>query len=835
MKINTSNPRIAFIALVLLIGLLPMSLNAQPAAPQKVVPPKTEDYTYSWWAHGWRGKSPEGRKVWNVQTNSYGFALDVEKVEILHLGPIEEAEDYLSAGSADNSAVFNLPKPEFSIVVESGTGTYRCARANPDAIPGNATAAWEGDKPDPKASSTNGFPLRLIDGGRFVQRVDLMHIEFEDDKGGKLPALGRLEIIAWPDCLSLVLDVTAEADLPNLKVVMNLQEGGNVVEEEIALDARKTGTGIRAVLVWAPGATPMDSPLEVTAEEVRKKTKPLNVEYQVGGAQHRIPMRSYGRPPAEKPDHIDRFNLTVANPTDKEQVVRLFFDFDGPTVPPITGLSPILVDANGKPSGVPVQISKNWHQREGMTFLYQGPWFHGYTMLRLAPGETWKGGLVIASAHWGGVAAASHAQLSLIGWGTNQWWDQVAIGSWGESICYDPDVNLNRSMIDDVRPLMVWAMRKEPETKWAWTNNVGGGDFLVYHDDQGEKQFLTRVKSTYLRYCPNLTEVVYSGVSADGHIAASIEVSSPRCDDINRAFHKVRYDVLAPTKFSRLAFYQVGADGYNNHQFEKLARGNREGLLDEWSFEKGGKKYDRQGVACDGDGPWWFSLHEAIPAEFRGQPVLGAWANRGMVIRSWKARLGGKDIPQPYASFFGTQDGGVPSMNVELAPPPDLTELLPGDFVEADLELVILPMSAEEYYGPNENLRAALAASANTWKPVHREALGNALEVMATRGTVKRDYPLVIQVDGEQKAEFSVTGGVGYVPITFTHLDQHTGYDLMCDRGEGWKKIDQTVHGNDYWQTDFNPATGLWERTLNVPLDTPGDERKTVKFTLGKG
>ena len=62
---------------------------------------------------------------------------------------------------------------------------------------------------------------------------------------------------------------------------------------------------------------------------------------------------------------------------------------------------------------------------------------------------------------WGGVPAASHAQLCLIGWGWNQRWDQAAIGSWGESICYEPEGIQVRCMIDDVRPLMVWSMARQ--------------------------------------------------------------------------------------------------------------------------------------------------------------------------------------------------------------------------------------------------------------------------------------------------------------------------------------------------------------------------------------
>ena len=61
----------------------------------------------------------------------------------------------------------------------------------------------------------------------------------------------------------------------------------------------------------------------------------------------------------------------------------------------------------------------------------------------------------VASSKWGETYAVPHSQLSLVGWGTNQQWDQSAMGCWGEAITYDPNLTLNRSMVDDVRPFLI--------------------------------------------------------------------------------------------------------------------------------------------------------------------------------------------------------------------------------------------------------------------------------------------------------------------------------------------------------------------------------------------
>ena len=48
--------------------------------------------------------------------------------------------------------------------------------------------------------------------------------------------------------------------------------------------------------------------------------------------------------------------------------------------------------------------------------------------------------MTFAHSKWGEAHAAAHTQLSLIGWGRNQQWDESSLGSFGESVTYDPDL-----------------------------------------------------------------------------------------------------------------------------------------------------------------------------------------------------------------------------------------------------------------------------------------------------------------------------------------------------------------------------------------------------------
>jgi hypothetical protein len=704
----------------------------------------------------------------------------------------------------DESAVDSLPATSMRLFIRFGGKEYSCTGISP-------------------TEDEAAFPVRLIESGRWVQRCDLQRLSFSDERGAALEIEARLEVVAWPDRLSLILEATSPAPLQAASAGIALSTQGHsrtTVSPVRDLDA---GGTVRVALTWQPEAEdePNIDPRDVVVTDIQAVAAPVPISYDAERAWVYVDLPERQWDVAAEPDRLDRYTVQLTNASPIPKRFPLLFAFDGP-FPGITGLCPVLRDERGAPTGIPVQISKNWHRMEGRPLLYEGPWFHGFVQVAVEPGETWSGELAIAYARWGGVPSASHAQLCLVGWGVNQRWDQAAIGSWGESICYDPDICLNRSMIDDVRPLLVTGMNGG---QWEWTCNVGGGDFLVYIDSQGQRQFLTDMRTAYLAGGPNLTETHYAGITADGRVAAHIRVATPRCDDINRAYHHLRYDVLSPTPFSRMAFYQVGADRYNDHQFTTIARGNAEvGLVEEWRTRRGGERHLRTGIACEGKAPW-FSLHGGI--RNRHHPE-GAWANRGLVIRSWRARLGGKDVPSPAAGVYGTVNG-IPGANIELLPPDGITQLERGDYVEADLELLVIPAGKNDYYGPNTAFGAHLAQHADSWEPVYRQAKGNHLEVNVLQGQLLRSYPPVVAVAPESgTAEFTLDGGLGYVPVTITGLPAACCGTLECNG----RAVDQSVHGNDFWQTDRNTAGEGYSITFNVNLDTERNVPETHSFVF---
>jgi hypothetical protein len=157
---------------------------------------------------------------------------------------------------------------------------------------------------------------------------------------------------------------------------------------------------------------------------------------------------------------------------------------------------------------------------------------------------------------------------------------------------------------------------------------------------------------------------------------------------------------------------------------------------------------------------------------------------------------------------------GSLATGLELSVPPDVSELRRGDYVEADLELVVFPAKAGDYWGPNRDFREALQRSADTWELVHNEAARNGLVVTAKRGVVRENYPLRVELDESGRAELAVDGGLGFVPITFTGVKEPRDFVFKVDGAI----VDQSVHGNDFWQVDADRGTDTWVLTLNVPL-----------------
>ena len=129
------------------------------------------------------------------------------------------------------------------------------------------------------------------------------------------------------------------------------------------------------------------------------------------------------------------------------------------------------------------------------------------------------------------------------------------------------------------------------------------------------------------------------------------------------------------------------------------------------------------------------------------------------------------------------------------------------------LEHLVMPKFAKDYYGPSAALRTALTKDENTWRMIHREAVENDYAVTTKTGTLERRHPDVRVRTEKDTATFVLTGGINFVPMTFTGLSSPRNFKLTVDG----VPLDQSIHGSDFWQTDYDPETRTWSRTYNIP------------------
>jgi len=196
--------------------------------------------------------------------------------------------------------------------------------------------------------------------------------------------------------------------------------------------------------------------------------------------------------------------------------------------------------------------------------------------------------------------------------------------------------------------------------------------------------------------------------------------------------------------------------------------------------------------------------------------------DRGVIIRSYDAVLGGVSRPQPAFSIF--------CEIFELSVPLEVGDtLLSGDYVEFKLELLILPQAGADFTTASTNTGSntlAKLSSMSSSQIVATQARGD-LHVVATVGAVESHYPVRVCATSSlsDNVHFRVHGyALGFVPVVICGLSTHS----VVTGGGLWKRslnattytlLDQSVYDDtDFWQTNFNTVTGTYERIYNIEI-----------------
>jgi hypothetical protein len=401
----------------------------------------------------------------------------------------------------------------------------------------------------------------------------------------------------------------------------------------------------------------------------------------------------------------------------------------------------------------------------------------------------------------------------------------LAIGCWGETMCLDMDMSPTDIAITDVRMLLT--RNGLTGKKWNWTDAGWGGDWLGVHDARGNKLAFTEMKTAYLSHGPCLTEVRYNGCyGPHREVDLAATVRTLRTDDYARTFHMLDYQFRKKLSAEMAWLFKMGRTG--KLVTPQIAYGNGAGLIAEQKVPLNLKPDELfvDKVKLLGEGPWWVAFPGALDISGKNWGT----GSRALVIRSYRAVFDGRSQNRPTISMpvHKVQKDGRCDLDLLLVPPEGITQFKPGDEVEMDLEWITLPHVADDYYGPNEAFRTHLALNPRSWKTVYREAKGNDLSLTVGAGVSTGTYPIIIQAS-QPEITVDIRGGVGAVPIRFDGLKTPSGYALFQDIDGHLVSLDQSVHGNDCWQTTYDAGSNTYQMGFNLPLDDVESSRWVLK------
>ena len=431
---QTRTSIIALSCLVSLAALVP-GVGAAAASLGESCPAAREDYSFGYWLNGWRKSSQDSSAdVLCIESGYFGLMLDVDDLVNVRFGLLDDDLDYLLALDAGPRRLQSLPLAELAIELEVDGTVYRAA------------ACKAGTDTNVKRLSS----VRLWESGRLVQHFDLLELQLQDDNGSSLPCDGTLDLIAWPGSLTLNVDLAPAGEQQTwidakLSVRLNGAAGQWHSEKRIA-GAWKPGRRERVTLTCnIPGAPIADARVSIQVSSPGQ-TWPVTFAHGMNCMAAKVKglQRNWKTGYTDIRDY-DEFNIVLESPGEQTGAVPFLLDFTEPAN--ITGICPILCDEEGVPTGIPVQLSKNWH------YPPLGAYLRAYAMLPASPGTT-RYRLRVVYGFYGTLPSASHAQLSLVGWGSHGRWDQLAIGCWGETMCLDMDMSPTDVAITDVRMLM---------------------------------------------------------------------------------------------------------------------------------------------------------------------------------------------------------------------------------------------------------------------------------------------------------------------------------------------------------------------------------------------
>ena len=450
----------------------------------------------------------------------------------------------------------------------------------------------------------------------------------------------------------------------------------------------------------------------------------------------------------------------------------------------------VATDAKGNPTEMPFQGANIYY---GPTNTIEMNWV-GHTEFALAAGETRSFEAKILPDSWGRHPVIRNSSEDLLVYDPyGQLWLNTT-GSRGGGNCSSP-------LIQNVIPSI------NDQTSFdAPSNNCGGGELIKYQvGDVWHK--MDRGRLQFVKNGNNLFHIAVDNMTDDGAVAIRYESLIVPATDINRQLYRFHAKVLKKVSIGNLAsnlrLFTMGDDRYA--AFPNYAS---------FTFTNAGGKVETRAMGA----------HTGIPL----QKNPGAWVvetgategsgARGFILRKFDVTLSGQPVHPAITVQPSDVDGK--RARVILTTDSPVTSLNPGD--RFDIEVML------EFYGTPSSDYTTMQAEAAAYGPA-------GVTVAMTSGTLVENFPVHVKLDGKGVAGFAVTGGKNWLPII---IDNFSGY--VDAKGNGpileefvdncWQRVNQEIHGNDFWQIDKDPTTGRYSATFLIL--TEGNARR---FRAGFG
>lgn len=678
-------------------------------------------------------------------------------------------------------------------------------------------------------------PIRIIESGTWFHHVALYGLEVIPEDGASRkpdPVLSgpvHIEWRAWPDRGSIEIVCESFGDPDSLRLEAGWKPiSSDASREPVAVPISRSSEDTRRVhyslsalgsVQWLDREPAPESDVTVTAPGAHVAFDPRVAAWVVEIPQTPWPAASGMTYP---PDQLARRTETAVEIVNRGKVpAKVQLRFHHPEYPH-TGFVPMLLDGDGGQTGWPLQASKNWHVRKGRPRLpYDGEWVRTSVVLEADPQSTSSLRHVVVHATWNDVPVASGHQLSLVGWGSNGFWQQLALGAWGEQFCFQPGRVLRRAFITDIRPLFQGGM--DDLMPYSWTSNVGGGDVGVILDPDGHYVPWRDACTVHYAAGPGWFEAAVDESLVGGAASLRTTVMMPRGDDFLRVFLKCELEVTARLPFSRFALLEIGTDYYASARGAAVTwgpgaeLGEQPTLVRELSEAEPPK---RRSVPWEGPQPWAFLRSAPEPAN----AGLG-FGHRGLILRSLSGQVGARPLTHLWLASRTVRDR-APNLNAEITVSPETDSFVAGDRIHALFEIVILPGAAEAYIGPNEAWSRYFKSLDDIGRVISAEASGNNLTVSLRDGRAIRGA-LPSLTAAEARNGFSVTGGQGHFTLRITGLHVREGWTLFEQLGENLVPVGTLFPQERQPQWTWDPRTQDWSLyvSLTAPWGRPGPQR----------